>query len=120
MAKPNKSLADLRTRRARMAVDNSISTNAAAFAALRTLSKISNELTTAQNRVASGLRVSSALDDSAAFALAQGIRGELKAIAAVSQGLDKTKGVAKVALAGATGVSTLMICVNPTSMSSSS
>ena len=105
-----------------MAVDNSIATNPAAFAALRTLSKISNELATAQNRVASGLRVSSALDDSAAFALAQGIRGELKAIAAVSQGLDKTKGVAKVALAGATGVSELLgdLRANLTEMSSSS
>ena len=74
-----------------MAVDNSIATNASAFAALRTLSKISTDLTNTQNRVASGLRVSSALDDSAAFALAQGIRTELKAIAAVSQGLDSTK-----------------------------
>ncbi len=105
-----------------MAVDNSIATNASAFAALRTLSKISTDLTITQNRVASGLRVSSALDDSAAFALAQGIRTELKAIAAVSQGLDSTKGVAKVALAGATGVSNLLddLRANLTSMSSSS
>lgn len=91
-----------------MAVDNSVVTNAAAFVALRNFSNITRDLDVTQNRVSTGLRVASAIDDSSNFAIAQGIRTELKAITAVSQGLNNTKGVGKVALAGATGISNLL------------
>ena len=91
-----------------MAISNSVVTNASAFVALRNFSNITRDLDTTQNRVSTGLRVASAIDDSSNFAIAQGIRTELKAITAVSQGLNNTKGVGKVALAGATGVSNLL------------
>jgi len=87
---------------------NSIVTNASAFVALRNMTNITNSLQTTQNRVSTGLRVSNAIDDSSSFAIAQGIRTELKAYSAVSQGLNNTKGIGKVALAGATGVSNLL------------
>ena len=91
-----------------MAIFNSVVTNTSAFVALRNFSNITRDLNTTQNRVATGLRVASAIDDSSNFAIAQGIRTELKAINAVSQGLNNTKGVGKVALSGATGVSNLL------------
>ena len=91
-----------------MAIENSVVTNASAFVALRNFSNITRDLNTTQNRVSTGLRVASAIDDSSNFAIAQGIRTELKAITAVSQGLNTTKGVGKVALSGATGVSNLL------------
>jgi flagellin len=91
-----------------MAISNSVVTNASAFVALRNFSNITRDLDTTQNRVSTGLRVASAIDDSSNFAIAQGIRTELKAITAVSQGLNNTKGVGKVALSGATGVSNLL------------
>ena len=91
-----------------MAINNSVVTNASAFVALRNFSNITRDLDTTQNRVSTGLRVASAIDDSSNFAIAQGIRTELKAITAVSQGLNNTKGVGKVALSGATGVSNLL------------
>lgn len=87
---------------------NSIVTNASAFVALRNMTNINQAMQTTQNRVSTGLRVASALDDASNFAIAQGIRTELKAYSAVSQGLNNTKGIGKVALAGTTGVSNLL------------
>jgi flagellin len=91
-----------------MAVQNSINTNPSAYAALRTLNSVNRSLDTTQNRVSSGLRVTGALDDASNFAIAQGIRGELKALGAVTQGLNNAKGIGKVAVAGTTGLSNLL------------
>ena len=91
-----------------MAVQNSVLTNPSSFAALRTLNGINRSLDTTQNRVSTGLKVFGALDDASNFAIAQGIRGELKAIGAVTQGLNNAKGIGKVALAGTTGISNLL------------
>ena len=43
-----------------------------------------------------------------AFSIAQGIRGEVKSIDAVIRGINNTKGIAKVAISGATAVSNLL------------
>jgi flagellin len=91
-----------------MAVQNSINTNPASFVALRNLNSVNRTLDTIQNRVSTGLKVTGALDDASNFAIAQGIRGELKAIGAVTQGLNNAKGIGKVAIAGATGISDLL------------
>lgn len=93
---------------------NSIITNPGAFTALRNLNNINGNLDTTQNRVSTGLRVSGALDDAANFAIAQGIRGELRAFDAVSQGLANARGIGEVAVAGATGVSNLLQDVRST------
>ncbi|GHD60889.1 flagellin [Thalassobaculum fulvum] len=91
-----------------MAVQNSINTNPGVFVALRTLNSVNRDLDVSQNRVSTGLKVSGALDDASNFSIAQGIRGELKAIGAVTQGLNNAKGIGKVAIAGATAVSDLL------------
>ena len=91
-----------------MAVQNSVLTNVGAFVALRNLNSTNAKLDQVQNRVSTGLKVAGALDDASNFSIAQGIRGELKAIGAVTQGLNNAKGVGKVAIAGATGVSNLL------------
>ena len=91
-----------------MAVQNSINTNPGSFVALRNLNSVNRTLDVIQNRVSTGLKVTGALDDASNFAIAQGIRGELKAIGAVTQGLNNAKGIGKVAIAGATGVSDLL------------
>jgi len=91
-----------------MAIQNSINTNPGVFVALRTLNSVNRNLDTTQNRVSTGLKVAGALDDASNFAIAQGIRGELKAIGAVTQGLNNAKGIGKVALAGVTGLSNLL------------
>ena len=92
-----------------MSLNNSVFTNASAFTALRSLNKINQRLDTTQGRVSTGLKVASSLDDASAFAVAQGIRAEVRALDSVIQGLNNSKAVGKVAVAGATAVSNLMI-----------
>ena len=92
-----------------MSINNSVFTNASAFTALRSLNKINQRLDTTQGRVSTGLKVASSLDDASAFAVAQGIRGEIRALDSVIQGLNNSKAVGKVAVAGATAVSNLLI-----------
>ena len=53
------------------------------------------------------MKVSDSKDDASNFSVAQGIRGEIKAVDAIIRGLNNAKGIAKVALAGATAVSNL-------------
>jgi flagellin len=91
-----------------MAIQNSILTNSGAFTALRTLNIINKNLDTVQARVATGLKVTGAVDGASSFAIAQGLRGQLKAFDAVSQGLLNAKGVGNVAIAGANGISDLL------------
>jgi flagellin len=91
-----------------MAVQNSILTNVSSLTALRTLNFINDGLSSAQNRISIGVKVSGAIDDALNFSIAQGLRAELAALSAVKTGLANAGGVGKVAVAGATGVSNLM------------
>ena len=88
--------------------NNSINTNVASMVALQNLTTINSRLDTIQNRVSTGLKVNSAVDDASNFSIAQGTRGNLKAFEAVSQGLANARGIATVSLAGATSISDLL------------
>lgn len=89
-------------------VMNSINTNVGAMVALSNLNTINKNLAQTQNRVSTGLNVSSAKDDASIFAVAQGIRADIKSFDAVGQALSSAKGAATVAIAGATESSNLM------------
>ena len=91
-----------------MTLANSILTNPIAFTARRSFTDINRSLDVVQARVSTGLRVLGAVDNASSFAIAQGVRAELKALDAVSQGLNNSKGAGNVAIAGATGVSNLL------------
>ncbi|MEQ8397703.1 flagellin [Thalassobaculum sp.] len=88
--------------------NNSILTNPGALVALRNLERTNRSLDVTQNRVSTGLKVTGAIDDASNFAIAQGIRGDIKALGAVVQGLNNAKGIAKVAIAGTTSISDLL------------
>ncbi len=88
--------------------NNSILTNPEALIALRNLERTNRSLAVTQNRVSAGLKVTGAIDDASNFTIAQGIRGDIKALGAVVQGLNNTKGIAKVAIAGTTSISDLL------------
>ena len=90
-----------------MVAFNSIYTNPAAYTALQSLNKINRQLDISQNRVASGLRVASALDNASSFSIAQGLRGEISAIDGVQLGIAKVKGIVDYTLAAAEGISDL-------------
>jgi len=87
-----------------MVAFNSIYTNPAAYTALQSLNKINRDLDISQNRVASGLRVASALDNSSSFSIAQGIRGEIAAIDSVQSNIAKVKGIVDYTLAAAEAI----------------
>ena len=71
------------------------------------LEKSSNALDKSSKLISTGLKISDSKDDASNFSIAQGIRGEIKALDAIIRGLNNAKGIAKVALAGATAVSNL-------------
>ncbi len=91
-----------------MAIQNSINTNPAALVALRNLNATNLALGQTQDRVSTGLKVIGAKDNASSFAIAQGIRAEIKAIGAVKQGLANGQGVASVAISGTTAISDLL------------
>ena len=90
-----------------MVAFNSIYTNPAAYTALQSLNKINRNLDISQNRVASGLRVASALDNASSFQIAQGLRSEIAAIDAVQTSIARVKGIVDYTLAAAESISDL-------------
>lgn len=89
-------------------MSNSINTNIGAQVALRNLNTVNNSLSEVQNRVSTGLKVSSAKDDASTFAVAQGIRADVKSFEAVQQALSSAKGVVSVAIESTTNISNVM------------
>jgi len=88
-----------------MAIMNSVNTNIGAQIALQNLNATNKMLDKVQNRISTGQRVASAQDDGASFAIAQGLRSDIKAVGAVNEQLNKAKGLLAVTLAGLTDVS---------------
>ena len=86
----------------------SIQTNNSSLIALTNFEKASAELDDVSKVISTGLNISSSEDDSSNFSIAQGIRGEVKSIDAVIRGINNAKGIAKVAISGATAVSNLL------------
>jgi flagellin len=88
-----------------MAINNSIQTNVGALVALKNLSSVNSDLATTQNRVSTGLKVSSARDDASVFAVAEGVRADLKSYEAVASALGSAKGLLSVGISGLEAVS---------------
>ncbi len=87
----------------------SVNTNAGAFAALQNLNRTQSELNTTQTQINTGLKVSSAKDDAATFAIAQTLRSEVSGLEAVSSSLDRAQSTLDVAIAAGEAVSDLLI-----------
>jgi len=82
-----------------------VNTNVGAMAALQSLSSTNKAMATTQSRINTGMNVSSTKDDSAAFTIAQSLRGDLGGLQAVSSSLNRAKSVTDVAVAGAEQIS---------------
>ncbi len=87
----------------------SINTNAAAFVALQNLTKTNQELATTQNRINTGLRVNSARDNSAAFAMAQNLRGDLRGLSAAMDSMRRSSSALDVGIDATETVHDLLI-----------
>lgn len=86
----------------------SVNTNTSALAALQNLNNTQSELNSVQQRINTGLKVSSAKDDSSAFVIAQNLRSDLSGMKSVTSSLNRAKSVLDVTLGGATQISDLM------------
>lgn len=87
----------------------SVNTNAGALIALQSLTKTSKQLAVVQNRINTGLRISSAKDDAAFFNIAQNLRADVAGLSAAKQSIDRALGAVDVALAAAESVSDILI-----------
>jgi len=103
-------------------MNNSILTNSGAMVALTNLTTINSSLKGVENRVSTGLQVSSAQDNASVFAVAQGLRGNVKSYDAVATSLAGSQGVVSVATSAATSIFNAMqdIKVKLTSLSDDS
>lgn len=87
----------------------SVNTNAIALSALFNLNDTTRALENTQNKINTGLKISSAKDNAAIFSIAQKLRGDLKGYNAVKQSLDRSISTADIALAAAGSISDLLI-----------
>jgi flagellin len=91
---------------------SSVNTNVGAMVALMNLNVTQSNLSTTQNRISTGLKVTGAVDDASNFAIAQGLRSNISAYSAVQSSLSSASGILSVAIAGATSVSNLLSQIN--------
>ncbi len=87
----------------------SVNTNASAFIALQNLNVTNNQLGVTQNRINTGLAVSSVKDNSAVFAIAQNLRSDLGGLNAVQQSIDRGVSTLDVAISAAETISDILI-----------
>lgn len=86
----------------------SVNTNPGAMVALENLNSTASMLQQTQNRISTGLKVAGAKDNSAAYAIAQKLRGDLGGLTAVSDSLSRAKSTVDVALSGAQSISDVL------------
>jgi flagellin len=82
-----------------------INSNQGALLAQKFLRSNAADATGVQNRVSSGLRVSSATDDASTFAVAAGARADIKAYTAAASALQGSEAGANVAIAAGEAIS---------------
>jgi flagellin len=86
----------------------SVNTNYGALVALQSLNQTTRELAEVQQRVNTGLKVSSAKDNGAVFAIAEGQRTRVTAIAAVNDGIDRATSVIDVGLSAGEAIGDIL------------
>ena len=87
---------------------NSVNTNIGAMVALQNLNDTNNQLSTVQNRINTGLKVASAKDNGATWAIAQGQRATSASLNSVKDSLQRSQSTIDVAIAGGESVSDLL------------
>lgn len=98
---------------------NSVNTNTGAMVALQNLNRTNDQLGTTQNRINTGMKVASAKDNGAAWAIAQGQRSDISSFAVVSESLSRGQSTVDVALAAGESISDLLIEMKAKALSAS-
>lgn len=97
----------------------SVNTNAGALVALQNLNSTISQLGQVQSAVSTGLKVASARDDGAVFAIAQNQRGDVAAFSAVTDSLNRGISTIDVALSAGQSISDLLISLKSKALSAS-
>lgn len=97
----------------------SVNTNPGALLALQFLNQTSASLQEAQSHISTGLKVASAKDDGATFAIAQNMRGDVAGYAAVTDSLNRGISAVDVALSAGQSISDLLITMKQKALSAS-
>ena len=87
----------------------SVNTNTGAMVALQYLDQTNASLMKTQSAINSGLKVASAKDDGATYAIAQNMRGDVAGYAAVTDSLNRGTSSVDVALSAGQSISDLLI-----------
>jgi flagellin len=88
---------------------NSVNTNSDAAVALQNLNNTNQQISTVQNEINTGLAISSAKDNGAVWAIAQGQRAQVAALGSVVQSLQRGQSAVDVALSAGQTVSDLLV-----------
>ncbi|MCG9916260.1 MAG: flagellin [Phenylobacterium sp.] len=88
---------------------NSVNTNVGAMVALQNLNKTSNDLSTVQSRINTGLKVGSAKDNGSIWAIAQNMRSNSGALNAVKDSLQRSISTVDVALSAGESISDTLL-----------
>ena len=88
---------------------NSVNTNISAMAALQNLNATQNQLSTTQNRINTGLKVGSAKDNGAIWAIAQNQRATSQSLDSVKESLQRGASTVDVALSAGESISDLLL-----------
>ena len=87
----------------------SVNTNTGAMIALQYLNQTEAQMEKTQNAVNTGLKVASAKDDGATFAMAQNMRGDIAGYSAVTDSINRGMSVIDVAMSAGQSISDLLI-----------
>jgi flagellin len=98
---------------------NSVNTNVGAMTALQNLNATNRELSDTQTRINTGLRVASAKDNGAIWAIAQNQRATSQSLNAVKDSLQRGQSTVDVALAAGESVSDLLLQMKAKALSAS-
>jgi flagellin len=88
---------------------NSVNTNVGALVALQNLNRTNSELDTVQGRINTGLKVASARDNGAIWAIAQGQRSDIRSLDSVKTSLNRAQSTVDVAINAGESISDLLI-----------
>jgi flagellin len=97
----------------------SVNTNTGAMIALQYLNDTQAQLSQTQNAVDTGLKVSSAKDDGAVYAIAQNMRGDIAGYTSVTDSLNRGMSAIDVAMSAGQSISDLLVEMKTKALSAS-
>ncbi|HEY1707367.1 MAG TPA: flagellin [Rhizomicrobium sp.] len=97
----------------------SVNTNTGAMVALQYLNQTNAQLETTENAINSGMKVASAKDDGATFAIAQNMRGDVAGYSSVTDSLNRGMSAVGVAMSAGQSISDLLIEMKQKALSAS-